>query len=42
MVRCVIDGGLGKFAELRRIGHQPAQIHVISGGINDRKTMFTG
>ena len=37
----VIRETLGEFAEVRRIGHQSTQIHIIAVGINDRKTVFS-
>ena len=38
----VIRKTLGEFAEVRRIGHQPAQVHVVAIGINYRETVFLG
>ena len=38
----VIGKTLSEFTELRRIGHQPAQLHMVAMGINDRKTVFSG
>src|SRR5664280_201854 len=38
----VIRKTLGEFAEVRRIGHQPAQVHVVAIGINYRETIFLG
>ena len=37
----VVRETLGKFAQIRRIRHQPTEIHVVAVGINDRKTVFS-